>query len=108
MASLKKWLEIRGEDDCPYMFVTNYGGVVKQVSENTFNQWATRLFTPLLGRRFHPHALREARATVGVVEDGKSLESMQRLLGHKSSETTKTYVCIDNDLDPSDELFVDD
>ena len=32
MEALKKWLEVRGEDDCPYMFVAKYGGKINQVS----------------------------------------------------------------------------
>ena len=107
MDALKKWIEVRGDDDCEYMFVTKYYGTVKQVSDNTFNQWSTRVFAPILGRRFHPHGLRYARTTIGVLEDGKSLESLQRLLGHESSETTKTYLVKDSSDDESDELFVD-
>lgn len=107
MDALKKWIEERGEDDCEFMFVARYGGVMKQVSENTFNQWSARIFTPILGRRFYPHAIRSARATSVVIEDGKSIESAQRLLGHSSSETTRIYVVKDVDDDESDELFID-
>jgi integrase len=107
MDAFKKWLEVRGDDDCEYMFVTKYKGEVKQVSRTTFNLWASDIFTPLLGRRFHPHILREARATSIVVEDGKNIEAAQRLLGHASSETTQIYVIKDDDSEESDELFVD-
>ena len=36
---MKKWLEFRGEDDCPYMFVSIFKGKCQQVAESTFNQW---------------------------------------------------------------------
>ena len=107
MDAFKEWLDARGEDDCEYMFVVKYNGEIKQVGENTFNDWSTVIFTPLLGRRFHPHALREAAATVAVLEDGKSIEAVRGLLGHESSETTKIYVCgLDEDAE-ADELFVE-
>lgn len=108
MDAFKEWLNNRGEDDCPYMFVTKYGGKVKQVGETTFNLWCTDIFEPILGRRFHPHALREARATSVVVEEGKSIEAAQSLLGHESSETTRKHYVIRQDEDEdSDELFMD-
>lgn len=107
MDAFKKWLEERGEDDCEYMFVTRVKDDVKQVAETTFNSWSTDIFTPMLGRRFHPHALREARATSIVVEENKSIEAAQALLGHESSETTrKHYVIKSDDEEDSDELFM--
>ena len=107
MDALKKWVEERGEDDYEFMFVSKSKDGVKQVGESTFNQWGSNCFTKLLGRRFHPHILREARATTIVVEDGKNIEAAQRLLGHSSSETTKIYVCKEDDEEESDELFID-
>lgn len=107
MNALKKWIEVRGEDDCEFMFAVRTKGQMHQVGMTTFNQWASNTFTELLGRRFHPHILREGRATSIVVEEGKSLEAAQKLLGHNSSETTKIYV-INDDEDDDDELFEDD
>lgn len=107
MDAIKKWLEVRGDDDCPYVFVSRRHGEVQQLSESALNKWASGLFTQLLGRRFHPHILREARATIGVVEDGKSAEAMQKLLGHESVETTMAhYIIKDEDDDELDELFI--
>ena len=106
MDAFKELLEERGEDDCPYMFVVNYRGVIKQVAEETFNGWGKNIFTPILGRRFHPHALRSALATNAVVEEGKSIEAVRAALGHNSSETTKIYVQGVDDSSESDELFL--
>jgi site-specific recombinase XerC len=105
MEAIKKWLEIRGEDDIPYVFVTKYQGQLKQVSEGIFNDWCKNDFSKVVGRRVHPHQLREKRATDLVVVEGKSIESAQSLLGHESSATTKIYVIKDND-DEIDEAFV--
>lgn len=104
MDAFKKWIEVRGEDDCPYMFVTKYGGKINQVSETTFNGWSRNTFQKIVGRRFHPHLLRESAATQIVVEEGRDISIAQNLLGHESSETTQIYV-IRDDTDDLDELF---
>lgn len=106
MDALKKWVECR-DDDCPYMFVVYVNKEWKQVAEGTFNGWSKGLFTNLLGRRFHPHALREAIATDTVLTQGKSIEAAKALLGHESSETTRIYVCGIDEGEEADELFVD-
>ena len=80
-------------------------GNVKQIAETTINKWATNVFSPILGRRFHPHILREAKATISVVEEGKNISAVQRLLGHESSSTTEIYVIADLD-EELDELFL--
>lgn len=103
--AIKKWLEIRGEDNCPYVFISNKDGEIKQISESTINKWATNVFSPILGRRFHPHILREAKATISIVEEGKNISAVQRLLGHESSSTTEIYVIADLD-EELDELFL--
>jgi integrase len=105
MDAIKKWLEIRGEDDCPYVFVSNYGKKINQVSESTLNGWCTDVFAKIVGRRVHPHLLRESRATALVVEEGKPIEAAQKLLGHESSETTKIYVIKDEEED-ADDAFI--
>lgn len=93
MDALKKWLEFRGEDDCPYVFVKKTKeGKVNQVNPTTFNYWCSEIFSEIVGRRVHPHQLRSTRATHLVTVEGKNIESAQALLGHESSETTKVYV----------------
>lgn len=100
MDAIKKWLEIRGNDDCPYVFVTKYNnGDVHQVGEDTFNDWCSGLFTKIVGQRVHPHLLRSSRATNLVVYQHRDLETAQKLLGHESSETTKIYVVKDDEKD---------
>lgn len=105
MDAFKEWVAER-DDDCPYMFITKHDGEVKQVSESTFNGWGKNMFTPILGRRFHPHILREAAATDIVIGQNKSIEAAKALLGHNSSETTKIYVIGKDEESESDELFV--
>lgn len=106
MDALKKWLEVRGEDECEFMFVVTSDHAIHQISPETFNQWCSGPFSKILGRRLHPHALRESRATSIVIEEGKSAEAAQRLLGHESVETTrKHYIICDAQEDEADELF---
>lgn len=106
MDAIKKWLEVRGEDDCPYVFVTKSGDGVKQMALETPNVWCNDIFKDIVGRRVHPHLLRESRATSLVVEQGKDISVAQKLLGHKSSQTTEIYV-IRRDENASDGAFTD-
>lgn len=108
MDALKKWIEVRGDDDCPYMFVIKEkDGEARQVSETTFNEWCSGLFTKIVGRRVHPHLFRESRATNIVVYEHKSPKVAQKLLGHEDVSTTENhYIIKDSDDDESDEAFV--
>lgn len=104
MISIRKWLEIRGDDTCPHVFVAKSNGEYKQVGEGTFNNWANNYFEKIVGRRFHPHLIRETRATTLVVEQGKDIKAAQKLLDHQSSTTTEIYV-IRKDENDADEAF---
>lgn len=108
MDAIKKWLEVRGDDDCPYVFVTKINDEqVHQVANTTFNDWCSGLFTKLVGRRVHPHLFRESIATNLVVYEHKSAKVAQKLLGHESQETTdKHYIILDSESDESDEAFI--
>lgn len=112
MNRIKKWIEFRGDDNCPYVFVTKTYDKEKQtyryvqVSETAFNNWCKHLFTNIIGRRVHPHLLRDSRATNLVVYEHKSPEVAQKLLGHNDVSTTKNhYIIMDNSNDESDEAF---
>lgn len=104
ISAIKKWLSVRGEDDCPYVFVSKIGGKWKQTGENTFNNWSDS-FEKLVGRRVHPHLFRESRATTLVVEQGKDIKSAQKLLNHNSSQTTEIYI-VRKDEDNADDAFI--
>ena len=108
MDAIKKWLEVRGEDDCPYVFVIKEkDGTVRQVSDGTFNDWCSGLLTKLVGRRVHPHLFRESIATNLVLYDHKSSKVAQKLLGHESVETTEGhYIITNSEDDESDEAFI--
>ena len=107
MEAFRKWLEIRGDDDCQYMFVIKQknNGSVRQVAEETFNGWCQDLFSKIMGRRINPHCFRMSRATNLVCEHGRPIETAQKLLGHESSETTQIYV-IREDLEDAHDAFI--
>lgn len=103
MEAIKKWIEVRGDDDNEFVFTSTYGGEIRQVAPETFNRWC-ELFSEILDKKVHPHLLRSSRATIGVVEEGKDIESLRVLLGHNSSATTEIYVVRGED-DSLDDLF---
>lgn len=108
MDALRKWIEYRAtlvdDDNCEYMFVSKTKDGYRQLSANTFNLWCEEFSKILGGRPVHPHLFRSSRATNAVVEEGKDIKSVQRLLGHESSQTTEIYVVRD-DADDDDDLY---
>jgi site-specific recombinase XerD len=111
MEAIKKWIDYRKSqcnqafgDTCPYVFVSKGKDDYRQVSANTFNLWCDEFSEILGGRPVHPHLFRSSRATNAVIEEGKDIKSVQKLLGHNSSQTTEIYVVRD-DADDDDDLF---
>lgn len=108
MEAIKKWIDYRAEqveeDNCLYVFASKTKGGYKQISPNTFNLWCEEFSEILGGRPVHPHLFRSSRATNAVIEDGKDIKAVQKLLGHNSSQTTEIYVVRD-DVDDDDDLF---
>ena len=106
--AMENWVKFRDtqveKDDCPYMFVSKGKDGYRQISANTFNLWCQEFSKILGGRPVHPHLFRSSRATNAVVDEGKSLSAVQKLLGHESSQTTEIYV-VRNDEDDLDELY---
>lgn len=103
LMALKKWLEVRGEDDCEYMFISGKTNP-HQIGMRTFEDWCTQL-SDVIGRKIYPHLLRSSRAT-NLFLEGKSVEAISRLLGHKDISTTKIYIVKDDD-DEDDEIFAE-
>lgn len=105
--AVKKWLEVRGEDDCPYIFVSKNKNTntAHQIERGTVNKWFNKM-EEIVGKHFTPHSTRRSRATSMVVEQGKDISVVQKLLGHRSSSTTEIYI-VRKDTDASDEAFID-
>lgn len=104
MDAMKEWLEVRGEDDEPALFVRKYkDGRVEALGRETFNEWCSNVFSEILSRRFAPHDFRRSRASL-MSEQGIPIEKIQKLLQHKSSETTAIYI-LNEDEDDMDDIF---
>ncbi|MGL6081354.1 MAG: tyrosine-type recombinase/integrase [Gammaproteobacteria bacterium] len=98
MNAIHKWLEVRGEDDCPYMFVSKADGVYRQIAPNSFNRWCEK-FSKIIGKKVHPHLIRSTRATIASEEEGADIKKIQKMLGHNSSQTTEIYIVRDETED---------
>lgn len=105
MNALRNWISVRGEDDCPYMFVKKTKeGKVHPLNPTTFNYWCTNTFAKIVGKRVHPHLFRSSRATNLVVHEKKNIKAAQQLLGHNDSSTTEIYI-VKNGDDDLDSVF---
>lgn len=106
--AIAKWVEYRKtqfpNDDCEFLFVSKTKDGYRQLSANTFNLWCAEFSKILGGRPVHPHLFRSSRATNAVVEEGKDIKAVQKLLGHNSSQTTEIYVVRD-ESDDLDDLY---
>lgn len=97
---IKKYLEVRGNTDSPYLFVPYRGKNVnlknKKISPNYLEE-KLKKYRELLGLNvpITPHGLRRAFATY-LAESGASVAAIQILLGHESLDTTTRYVRASN------------
>lgn len=98
MTAIRKWLEVRGEDDCPYLFVSKSEGEYRQIGANSFNRWCDK-FSDMIDKKVHPHLIRSTRATIASEEEGADIKNIQKMLGHNSSQTTEIYIVRDETED---------
>jgi len=97
---IKKYLEVRGKTDSPYLFVPYRGKNVnlkaKKLSPNYLEEKIKR-YREILGLNIPitPHGLRRAFATY-LAESGASAAAIQILLGHESLDTTTRYIRVSN------------
>lgn len=93
---IKKYLELRGKDDLPYLFVPLRGKNIhqreKRISPN-YLQGKVKRYREFLGINIplSCHFIRHAFATY-LMENGANPAAIQILLGHESLDTTTRYV----------------
>lgn len=93
---LKKYLEVRGNTDSPYLFVPYRGKNIHQKQKkisSTYLQRKIKKYRELLGLNLpiSCHSIRHAFATY-LAESGANPAAIQILLGHESLDTTTRYV----------------
>jgi integrase/recombinase XerC len=97
---IKEYLEIRKDDDSPYLFIPfrgkNSRSEKKKISPN-YIQAKIKEYREILGLNLPitPHGLRRAFATF-LAESGASPAAIQVLLGHESLDTTTRYIRASN------------
>jgi len=93
---IKKYLEVRGESDSPYLFIPYRGKNVnlkaKKIS-STYLEGKVKRYRELLGLNIPitVHGIRHGFATY-LAESGANPAAIQTLLGHESLDTTTRYV----------------
>jgi site-specific recombinase XerD len=90
------WLNVRGEDDNPYLFTSRQCGH-RPLSASTvyglFSRYATAAGIPV-GRQ-HPHVLRHSIAT-HLLDAGWDISDVQDWIGHREIASTQVYAKITN------------
>jgi len=102
MDAIRKWLEVRGEDNCPYVFINTKAKEPKPLHPSSFNNWC-KIFGEIIGRHVHPHMFRSTRAT-HMKEAGVDIKKIQKHLGHESSTTTEIYI-VSEDVEDFDGIY---
>ena len=93
---IKKYLEMRGGSESPYLFIPYRGKNIhqkdKKISPNYLED-KVKKYRELLGFNIpiSPHSIRHAFATY-LAESGANPVAIQILLGHESLDTTTRYV----------------
>jgi len=107
MRYIRRWDKQRRElvnglelgDDAANLFVHIDQSGVTDLTPAAFAYWFSDDFSKILGRNVPPHDLRTTRATDLVVRQHKPIEAVSVMMGHNSTETTKTFYVIDNRKD---------
>lgn len=102
--AISKWLEVRGEDDCPYIFVSQREGKVEQLNTSAPNYWFKEIISDIVGRRINVHLTRSSRAT-HALDDGADMKAIAKLLGHKDTSTTEKFYDLRENEDDLSNIF---
>lgn len=96
-AVIKRYLDERGDDDLPELFVKVFmNGEKRVVHPSTFNYWCDyfgRMLTVKEGRtiKVNPHCFRHTRLEV-LSRNGIPIEKLKTLANHQDISTTASYL----------------
>lgn len=92
MELIRKWLDYRKQEgiESEYLFITKYGGEWKKVSKGTIQTSWIKKIGNLIGIPLHAHDLRHTGSSI-LYNKGLPLEDVQKLLNHRSPETTLSH-----------------
>lgn len=100
---IKKWLEIRGEDNCNKLFIIKNGQKVKEAKYSTLYTWC-ETFSKILKEKtgkdvvIYPHSFKANRLSHLYYDSKLPINVIQEYGHHESSETTlKSYIEKRND-----------
>lgn len=89
---------LKGDEKNPYLFPRQSGGALNQPYGNLLGR-VTALLHKHVGISIHPHLYRHLIGWIWLKESLDNLPKVQRLLGHKSLQTTIDYYAeLDNGL----------
>lgn len=96
----KKWAQIRPDSKWFFCTLSKHstgkqlqGRYLRQVLENAAIKTNVYIQNGRKKKAPHPHTLRHCFATE-LIEDGFNIREVQELLGHKSIQTTSTYLSV--------------
>lgn len=85
--ALLDWIELRGQQDHPYVFVSQRGG---KLSENAIWNVCETIAKKISMKDFSPHILRHSFA-MELVAKGYKIKEIAALLGHSNLNFTRVY-----------------
>ena len=107
---IKKWLEIRGNDDCDKLFVVKKDGKVSEAKYATLYNWCN-VFTDILKEKtgsnkvVYPHSLRGSRLTTLHYEKNVAVNVLQEFAHHSDPSTTLNHYIEKRENDVINKIF---
>lgn len=95
---IKKWLEVRGNDDCDKLFIIKSDDNVRPISKGVLNAWCeyfSQVYKELTGKDewIYPHCFKSNRLSNLYHEQKVPLEIVQQYGHHSSPDVTlKSYI----------------